>query len=327
MIKGTSLRYIIVGYGNIGHKRQMFLGKKCVATVDPDPKQKADYTNSAEVPLNFFDIAVLTVPQQVKYELTKYFLSKGKNVLVEKPLIITSKQGEKLSDLSIRNNCIWYTSYNHRFEPNIQKIQKLLKNSAIGNFYHAKLTYSFGNIQERIGTWRQTPYGVLEEIAPHLIDFAIAFFGYKGQDFYPLISRKVESNIFDHWVFTTYDKKIIFETSSVTWKYVFSIDIYGSKGSLHMNSLRKWGGSDLIIRKRILPSGAPKERKIIDKGPDLTWKKDFQNFESTLKHSSNSLKKDLEISLALAKLATATKPSRISNQLKLYKEIINEKRI
>lgn len=294
------MRYIIVGFGNIGHKRQGVLGSRCVATVDP--VTKADYTDSTEVPLDLYDAAVLTVPQQDKYVLTEYFLGVGKHVLVEKPLIITPEQGKILSSLSKKTGAIWHTSYNHRFEPNILKIKELFKKKVIGDFYHAKITYSFGNIQERIGTWRETEYGVLEEIAPHIIDFAMSLFGYKGKDFAPFLARKIESNIFDHWVFTTNDKKIIFETSSVTWKYVFSIDIYGSKGSIHMNGLRKWGGSELIIRKRILPSGSPTQKRYLDTGADLTWKYDFQSFETSIKNKQNSLINDLNISRALAKI-------------------------
>lgn len=318
------MRYLIVGYGNIGHKRAEILGKQCVATIDTNIKIPADYKNSKDVPLEFFDAAILTVPQQAKYELTEYFLSKGKHVLIEKPLIITTKQGKHLLQLARKNNCIWYTSYNHRFEPNIIKIKQLLSKNTIGSLYYAKFVYSFGNIQERLGTWRETEYGVLEEIAPHIIDFANLFFGYKGKDFEPWIARKVESNIFDHWVFSTNDKKVIFETSSVSWKYVFSIDIYGQLGSIHMNSLKKWGGSELIIRKRILPSGVPTEKKELSQGPDMTWKEDFKFFEKMMLNKNTTLDSDLSTSQALAILALAAKPSKANSQQKIYKEILNE---
>ena len=218
------MRYLIVGFGNIGHKRKNILGKKCVATVDPNPKANAEYTNIKDVPLNIFDTAILTIPQQFKYEFTKYFLNCGKHVLVEKPLIITASQGKKLLKIATENQVIWYTSYNHRFEPNIVKIQNILQKDLIGKLYHARFVYSFGNIKERIGTWRETKFGVLEEIAPHLIDFAQWFFNYKGSDYEPFIARKIESKIFDHWVFCTKDKKVLFETSSVTWKNVFTIE-------------------------------------------------------------------------------------------------------
>lgn len=296
------MRYLIVGFGNIGKKRAKALGKKFAASYDPNPKTGANFKELNKIPSKIYETAVLTVPQQVKYDLTKYFLSIGKNVLVEKPLIITPEQGSSLSSISKKNKVFWHTSYNHRFEPNVIKFQKLIESDFLGDLYHGIFVYSFGNIKERIGTWRETEFGVLEEIAPHLLDFTISFFGYKGKDFIPWVSKKCESRIFDHFIFSTVDKKILIETSSVTWKYQFSLEVFGSKGSLHLSGLRKWGGSKLIRRTRVLPSGAPKEKIFNDSGNDITWEKDFKYFEKMIREKKTSLKKDLQISFALAKI-------------------------
>lgn len=294
-----SMRYLIVGFGNIGKKRAAVLGKKVTATADPDPKQDADYIDVHDVPHQIYDAAVLTIPQQFKYELTEYFLKIKKHVLVEKPLIITPAQGKHLAKLARENNVICYTSYNHRFEPNIVKIKKLLYKGTIGKLYHARFVYSFGNIKERIGTWRETEFGVLEEIVPHQLDFAMSFFGYRGDDFKTLIARKVESEIFDHWMIATKDNKVIIECGAVTWKNVFSIDIYGELGSIHLNGLRKWNGGELVVRKRVFPTGVPKEKLSFDKGPDITWQKDFQYFERQILKDKSSLESDLQMSKAI----------------------------
>ena len=52
------------------------------------------------------------------------------------------------------------------------------------------------------------------------------------------------------------------EATLCMWKNSFQCDLIGSKGSIHLNSLTKWSKSDLIIRKRMFPSGYPKEKKI-----------------------------------------------------------------
>lgn len=301
------MRYLIVGFGNIGKKRAAVLGKKVTATVDPDPKQDADYTDIHDVPSQIYDAAVLTIPQQFKFPLTEYFLSIGKHVLVEKPLIISTAQGKHLQLLAVKNGVIWYTSYNHRFEPNIIKIKKLLEKDTIGKLYHARFVYSFGNIKERIGTWRETEFGVLEEIVPHQIDFIFNFFGYGGDDFKTLIARKVESKIFDHWVIATKDNKVIVECGAVTWKNFFSIDIYGELGSIHLNGLRKWSGGELTVRKRVFPTGVPKERISFDSGPDITWKKDFAYFEKKVLKNKSTLENDLQMSKTIDKICQEAK--------------------
>lgn len=296
------MKYCIVGFGNIGHKRFNILSDKCLVTVDPDPKTGAHFTDFKNIPLESFKNVILAVPQQLKFEMLEYFLSQGKNCLVEKPLIITSKQGQLLKKLALKNKVIWYTSYNHRFEPNIKSLKKLIDDNFLGEFYHGRFVYSFGNIKDRIGTWRETEYGVLEEIIPHVFDFIFLFFSYKGTDFMPWISRKIESRIYDHFVFSTKDKKIVIEISAVTWKNVFSIDLFGSKGSLHMKGLNKWGGSELIQRKRILPSGIPQETKLTTGGKDHTWEDDIKYFESLIIQQSLPDKFDLEMSMAINSL-------------------------
>ncbi len=314
------MRYLIVGLGNIGQKRKAVLGKKCVATVDPNPKANADFLDYKKVPLDLFDSVVLTIPQQLKNALTEYFLAKGKNVLVEKPLIISQKQGKKFLQIAKKNDAIWHASYNHRFEPNIVKLKKLLNRKIIGKLYFARFIYSFGNIKDRINTWRETEFGVLEEITPHQLDLIFNLLKNTDTNFQTIIARKVESNIFDHWLFTSMDKKITVECSAITWKNVFLIEIYGRLGSVHINGLRKWNGSELIIRKRTFPSEVPKEKKIFDQGPDNTWSDDFNYFEKMVRQKQTSIKNDLQISLSLANIALNANTKKESAN-KTYRQI------
>src|SRR3990172_3869655 len=113
------MRYLLVGYGNIGAKRKAILGGRCVGTVDPF-NPAADYRSPDGCQLERYDAAILAVPNQAKLELLEYFLSRGKHVLVEKPLILPDQEiGERLARLAAEHNAIWYTSFNFRFEPNV----------------------------------------------------------------------------------------------------------------------------------------------------------------------------------------------------------------
>lgn len=305
------MKYLIVGYGNIGHKREKTLGNKCLATVDPDPKQKANYKLSSTVPtkiLNKIGAVVIATPRQPKLALVEYWLMKGKNVLVEKPLILTPQKAKLFSVIAKKNKVIWYTGYNHHFEENIQRLQKFIMQRKIGKLYHARMEYSFGNIKELIGAWRETGYGDLDEVGCHLIDFAGMLFGYKGSNFKSVSLRKIESKVFDQCIFSTTDNKIIFEAGWTTWKNVFKIDIYGSLGSLHLEGLRKWGPSKLIYRQRVFPAGVPKEKIFIEKGTDTTWQKDINYFEKMVKTHMTSIDSDIENTKALVSIALSDNP-------------------
>ena len=130
------MRYIIIGYGNIGKKRQNALGIKCVTTVDPYVED-ADYKDYKNVPLESFDTAVLATPPEEKIEIVRYLLSNKKHVLSEKPLPFRNKKElDGVKSLAEGNNVIWYTSYNHRFEPLIIKLKKFI-------IKHKKTSYIF----------------------------------------------------------------------------------------------------------------------------------------------------------------------------------------
>ena len=78
------------------------------------------------------------------------------------------------------------------------------------------------------------------------------------------------------------------------WKNTLRCDIIGTKGSIHLNSLCKWGPSVLKLRKRIIPSGKPIEKKFIIK--KSTWKLEHNYFFKLIKSKKiSNLSNDIYI--------------------------------
>lgn len=292
------MRYIVVGLGNIGSKRRAILGPRCMATVDPF-NLAADYRDLGDVPVGLYDTVVLSVPTGIKIDLLRDVLRAGKHALVEKPLLLNATTAGHLRRLARDHDCIWYTSYNHRFEPNIVCLRQLLDVGMIGSLYYARLVYGNGTVQNWLGTWRESGYGVLEEVGCHLIDLADFLFGYKGPEYLLWKADKVESQVFDHCIFASTDRKIVLECATIMWKNTFTIDVYGHLGSLHLNGLCKWGPSELLIRQRVRPSGMPVEKREVVSQPDATWQEDFDEFERRVEGRQTSYASDLRISLSL----------------------------
>src|SRR5678816_3140811 len=110
------MRYVVVGLGNIGGKRQAVLGDRCVATIDPF-NAAADYRRPEDCPSDRYDAAVLAVPNDVKLPLLEHYLTRGKHVLVEKPLILDAESADTLSRHARAGDAIWYLSLIHISEP------------------------------------------------------------------------------------------------------------------------------------------------------------------------------------------------------------------
>ena len=66
--------------------------------------------------------------------------------------------------------------------------------------------------------------------------------------------------------------------SYCSWKNTFEVDVLTSKYSIHLRNLCQWGTSKIIIRKRLFPSGKPREKIKFFKSKDPTWKREHDYF-------------------------------------------------
>ncbi len=298
------MRYLLVGLGNIGSKRKAVMGDRCVATVDPF-NPAADYRASAECAPDRYDAAVLAVPNEAKLELLEFFLDRGKHVLVEKPLIFDEPTAEDLLVRSRKTSAIWYTSYNFRFEPNVIALKRHLDAGAIGRVYRVRMFYGNGTAANLAGTWRDSRFGVLEDMASHLIDLAGFLFGKFGSEFQVWERRGYELKGIDHCILATADRSVMIESSFLSWKNRWRIEVTGECGALEIDGLTKWGESHLVLWRRQFPSGAPEESREVAHGPDPTWAADLRHFEECAAAGRTSCENDLWISRTIIAAAAA----------------------
>ena len=296
------MKYLLVGLGNLGVKRKALLGNRCVATVDPYNPQ-ADFRDLRECDPKSYEAVILSIPNQAKLELLRLSLQMKKHVLVEKPLLFPHEAVvQEFEQLAQINQVICYTSYNHRFEPYIMRIKSELEKETIGKLYYGRLFYGNGTVGDVVGSWREEGLGVLEDLGSHLLDLCSHFLKTEDQEIIPWTLERHGSKTLDHSVLQTKDKKLILEISFLSWKNNFTIDLYGEKGSIHMKGLCKWGPSELVIYKRVLPSGIPHEQREVCTDPDTTWIRDLEHFEKKISEGVSSFKKDWWISQVLQKI-------------------------
>ena len=289
------MKYVVVGLGAIGRKRQAVLGQRCIATIDP-VNPDADYRQLEDCPPGRYDAVVLAVPNQVKLDLLQRCLRNGKHVLLEKPLIFSDRAtAERFQVLADAAHVSWYTSYNHRFEPSIVRLKERYDAGEVGRLYYARLFYGNGTVGNVIGTWREQGLGVLEDLGSHLLDLA-AFLCPSDLSAFECAAECHAASVFDHAVLWSADRKLWLEASFLSWKNTFTIDMYGDRGSLHLSGLAKWGPSELLLRERVLPSGVPRETRETFAGSDTTWVADVQHFESLVQRGATTMEHDWWIS-------------------------------
>ena len=294
------MRIVVVGLGVQGNKRLLQAKSSTVATVD-SINPKADYKFLQDVSVQTYDAVILSTPDEYNYELIHFALRNKKHVMVEKPLSLKpiDKYGE-LERIANSNNCFLYTAYNHRFETHFQNIYSILRKKELGSIYSCKLFYGNGTAKlVKESNWRDEGSGVILDLGSHLFDVVDYWFNAS-------MINNVLSNISRFENKSPDSANILFKMSGIqfnlemslcSWKNTFTCDIVGSKGSLHLNGLRKWGQSVLIQRTRKLLSGVPDEIEYVENEGDPTWEAEYNYFLNQINSMQKTdLKKDEWIS-------------------------------
>jgi len=298
------MRIAVIGLGVQGRKRCAVAGDLVTVTVDP-VAANAQYRAIQEAPLDAFDAACACVPDQEKLSILRYLLAHKKHVLVEKPMLAAPAEIQELAELARTNRVACYTAYNHRFEPHIARSKAMLDSNALGTIYLARFFYGNGTARDvRNSPWRDKGLGVLSDLGSHLLDMALFLFGPRATPGEVWSVNRFENRAPDHVLFGYRGKPVLeMEATLVSWRNGFNLDIYGELGSAHIDCLCKWGPSTLTVRKRLLPSGRPKETVEILEQPDPTWKLEFDYFLGLCQTGGTNLVNDLWIAARIGELA------------------------
>ncbi len=113
---------------------------------------------------------VIATPALEHYQMAKAALEKGKDVLVEKPLALTVKQGGELVDLAEDKKRVLMVGHVLEYHPAVEKLKSLVKEGALG-----KIRYIYSN-RLNLGKFR-TEENILWSFAPHDISVIINLLG------------------------------------------------------------------------------------------------------------------------------------------------------
>jgi predicted dehydrogenase len=250
------MRIALIGLGVQGRKRRAIAGDRVTGTVDP-AATGADRKSIDQLPPDTYDAAFVCVPDPEKLSLVRYLLAHRKHVLVEKPLLGEAAEIRELIELSRANGVSCYTAYNHRFEPHLIGLKRVIEQKTLGRVYLARFFYGNGTARDvHNSPWRDKGLGVFSDLGSHLLDMALFLFGPTDASGKIWTANHFENKAPDHVLFGFEDKPTLeMEATLLSWRNTFSLDVYGELGSAHIHCLCKWGPSTLTIRKRILPSG------------------------------------------------------------------------
>ena len=169
----NSLEIAILGAGNWGknHVRVFceILGNDNVIVCDPDASRREAMCSahpgisvSSEPVLSDVDAVVIATPAVTHFDLARQALLAGADVLVEKPIAMTSRQAEELVDISKRKGKILMVDHLLEYHPAVQRLKELVDAGGLGKLLHlTSQRLNLGVIRsEENALWSLAPHDI-----------------------------------------------------------------------------------------------------------------------------------------------------------------------
>jgi predicted dehydrogenase len=125
-------------------------------------------------------LVVVSTPTGTHFEAARQTLEAGKNLIVDKPMAVTSAQIADLIALAAERNVLLVPFHNRRWDSDFQTIQKLLHEGSLGRIAHLESTFDRWSPGSTRRPWKDDQAqggGILLDLGTHLADQALLLFG------------------------------------------------------------------------------------------------------------------------------------------------------
>ena len=298
------MRIAVIGAGNWGRNLVRNLSDMDVLSHVVD--QKDDYLK--EISSQFSDVECLdsfesllesnidavaiATPAQSHFEIASTFLKSGKDVFIEKPMTLCSKEASELVDIAKLNNSILMVGHMLLYQPAIQFIKTYLAEGHIGQIYHLhQERLKLGRVRSKENViWSLGVHDIavllyLVGSAPHEIQYS----GHSG------VQEQIQDDAYVHMTFESGTKAHLH--SSWIWpENSRCMRIIGSKGMLVYDEMKQ---TVTLHKKRI-----GEELENIDEGEETLFEGSAQPLRLEMEHFVHCIKtRETPISDGLSGLA------------------------
>lgn len=298
------MRIAVIGAGNWGRNLVRNLSDMDVLSHVVD--QKDDYLK--EISSQFSDVECLdsfesllesnidavaiATPAESHFEIASTFLKSGKDVFIEKPMTLCSKEASELVDIAKLNNSILMVGHMLLYQPAIQFIKTYLAEGHIGQIYHLhQERLKLGRVRSKENViWSLGVHDIavllyLVGSAPHEIQYS----GHSG------VQEQIQDDAYVHMTFESGTKAHLH--SSWIWpENSRCMRIIGSKGMLVYDEMKQ---TVTLHKKRI-----GEELENIDEGEETLFEGSAQPLRLEMEHFVHCIKtRETPISDGLSGLA------------------------
>lgn len=202
------LKVLLIGCGRVAVKHLKAISKnsgraelaalvdvseEAARRLDPGAKYFNDYKTAIDEVKP--DIVAVTVPSGLHFEIAKYALEKGCNLLLEKPMTMSSEQSRQLFNLSKSTGKKIAMGHIYRYFPIVGLVREDIRSGKFGKVTHGSIYVRWGHGDDYYGSaaWRGTwksDGGALMNQTIHAIDLLVWLMGSKPVEATSMISQR-----------------------------------------------------------------------------------------------------------------------------------------
>jgi predicted dehydrogenase len=313
----------VIGGGRWGenHIRTLFQMGNLAGIVETNSRRLDELTEKYPVPgftqiddaiQREFDGYIIATPAETHYPVGRVLLERGLNVLIEKPMALSSEHSWKLLEIAGRTKARLMVGHLLLFHPAIRKIKEIIDSGKIGQLYYIYST------RLNLGTVR-TEESVFWSFAPHDISVLDYFIGQPPLKIQAKGAKFLQDNIYDVTIAQFEYPDNIHAHIFVSWLHPFKeqrLVVIGSRGmvSFDDSSLEK----NILYYNKHIDWMDGKPVKVEQPDEIITYEKSMPLAEE-LKYFIENLDKKIEISSGKTGHEVVKVLEKVQNQITLRK--------
>lgn len=186
------------------------------------------------------ELVIITAPNDQHFALAEQALQAGCHVVLEKPFVTSSAEGEALIKRAEQQQKVLSVYHNRRYDGDFLTLQKLISEKTLGQtrLFESHFDRFRPEPQQR---WREQAgagTGFLFDLGSHLIDQALVLFGWPNTITAQVLALRpgAETTDYFHLVLGYNEHQVILHSSPFCASPNHRFQLHGSKGSY-----QKWG--------------------------------------------------------------------------------------
>lgn len=202
------LKVLIIGCGRVAAKHLKAINKnsdkvrlaalvdvseEAARRLDPNAEYFSDYKTAIEKVKP--DIVAVTVPSGLHYEIARFALESGCNLLLEKPMTMSSGESREIYELSQKTGLKIAMGHIYRYFPIVGLVHDDIASGKFGKVTHGTISVRWGHGDDYYGSaaWRGTwksDGGALMNQTIHAIDLLVWLMNCKPVEAVSMISQR-----------------------------------------------------------------------------------------------------------------------------------------